>query len=388
MKKILIVNNNMKVGGVQKSLHNLLWAMNGSYDMTLLLFRNVGAYAGSLPPGVKVVECSSLFRLLGVSQSECSGVDRLKRGLLVAISRLFGRPMAMKIVLASQKMLTDSYDCAISFLHNGSVKNFYGGTQEFVLHRVRAKKKVAFLHCDYGHCGANHRSNNQLISQFDAIAACSDGCRRAFETVLPELKQKTVTVCNCHRVQQICEMAEEIPVVYDDNFVNVVMVSRLAHEKGIERAIEAVAVAAEGNVPVVLHIIGDGPMREQLQLMAKERSISQRVSFYGEQANPYRYMKNADLLLMTSYHEAAPMVIEEAGCLALPVLTVRTTSSEEMVMQRECGWVCENDQQSINTALIAVVCNKEALEEKKRLLQKNPVDNKEASRQFREMIEE
>lgn len=388
MKKILIVNNNMKVGGVQKSLYNLLWTMDGRYDVTLFLFRNVGVYAGSLPTGVKVVECSSLFRLLGVSQSECVGVDRLKRGLLVAVSRLLGRPMAMRIVLASQKILPDSYDCAISFLHNGNVKNFYGGTQEFVLHRVRAKKKVAFLHCDYGHCGANHRSNNKLLAQFDAIAACSDGCRRAFEKVLPELKQKTVTVRNCHRIRQICTMAEEDPVVYDDSFVNVVIVSRLAHEKGIERAIEAAAVAAEGNVPVALHIIGDGPMREQLQLLARERSIAQRVSFYGEQSNPYRYMKNADLLLMTSYHEAAPMVIEEARCLGLPVLTVRTTSSEEMVTQRECGWVCENDQQSINTALIAVSRNKETIEEKKRLLRSAPMDNKEASRQFMEMIGE
>ena len=38
MKKLIIVNNNMKIGGVQKSLTNLLHSIHGRYDITLLLF--------------------------------------------------------------------------------------------------------------------------------------------------------------------------------------------------------------------------------------------------------------------------------------------------------------------------------------------------------------
>ena len=44
MKKILIVNNNMKIGGVQKSLCNLLWSVADQYDITLYLFAPIGAY--------------------------------------------------------------------------------------------------------------------------------------------------------------------------------------------------------------------------------------------------------------------------------------------------------------------------------------------------------
>ena len=73
MKKIIIVNNNMKVGGVQKSLYNLLWEIHDQYDVTLLLFKQTGVYADQLPENVKVLECRSLFRLLGVSQGECAG---------------------------------------------------------------------------------------------------------------------------------------------------------------------------------------------------------------------------------------------------------------------------------------------------------------------------
>ena len=49
MKKIIIVNNNMKVGGIQKSLCNLLWSIHGRYDVTLLLFQAVGDYMNQIP---------------------------------------------------------------------------------------------------------------------------------------------------------------------------------------------------------------------------------------------------------------------------------------------------------------------------------------------------
>jgi len=66
-------------------------------------------------------------------------------------------------------------------------------------------------------------------------------------------------------------------------------------------------------------------------------------------------MKNADLFLMTSYHEAAPMVIDEARALGLPILTTETTSAHDMVTDRHCGWVCENSQSAINTALLTAL---------------------------------
>lgn len=388
MKKIIIVNNNMKVGGVQKSLYNLLWAMEGRYDVTLCLFSAAGVYLDKLPPGVKIMECSSLFRYLGVSQRECRRPgDRLKRGALAGISRLFGRPAALKLMLRGQKTLPEDYDCAIAFLHNGSIGNFYGGVQEFVLRRIRARRKIAFLHCDYRSCGANHEANNRTIAEFDRIAACSDGCRRAFGEVLPELLSKCVTVRNCHRFDEIRALAARETVEYDPRRVNVVTVCRLAHEKGVERAIEAAAAALEKGLPLSLHIVGGGAMEGTLRETVRRRGLEERILFYGEQDNPYRFMANADLFLLTSYHEAAPMVIEEARCLGLPVLTTRTTSSDEMVLEERCGWVCQNDQSAITESLLALLENKDRLARMKESLCARPMDNSAALEQFAALTE-
>mgnify|MGYP002517239001 CR=1 FL=1 len=357
MKKLLIVNNNMKIGGVQKSLYNLLWSISDQYDITLFLFAPIGEYMDNLPERVHVCSCDSLFRYLGVGQRECANNlhDRLIRGFLACICKLLGRSAVMPLLLCSQKPLPAYYDCAISYLHNGNPTHFYGGVNEFVLKKTNAARRIAFLHCDYLKCGANHRENNDAYRAFDLIAACSDGCRRSFVQAMPELSAKCMTVPNFHRCDEIRNLAKQQTYVYASEFLHVIMVGRLAHEKGIDRAIRAIGFACAQGVPVKLHLIGTGSMEKALHELVCTLMLDDTVVFHGSQNNPYRFMCHADLLLMTSWHEAAPMVIDEARVLSLPVFSVKTTSSDEMVSECGCGWVCENDQTALNTALTAVL---------------------------------
>ena len=389
MKKIIIVNNNMKVGGVQKSLCNLLWELEkaGRYEVTLVLFSPVGEYMDRLPPSIKCIYPKSLFRYMGVSQGETHGLDALKRGALAAICRMFGRTAAMKIMLLSQPVLPETYDCAVAFLHSGRNKSFFGGVQDFVLHKIRADKKITLLHDDYGKCGANHQVNNRIMAQFDQIAACSDGCRGVFESLVPELAYKSVTVRNCNNIAEIRSLAEEEPVRYDERRLNVLCAARFSPRKGIDRAIVAADEMRKLGIPVTFHILGSGIMEEELKNMVAQKSLQDHVIFYGEQGNPYRYMKNADLFLLTSFHEAAPMVIDEAYILGLPILTTRTNSSDEMVTARNCGWVCENSQEALNRALAEILENETELKALKNRLHEQPVDNAMAFSQFVDLIE-
>ncbi|MBR2339002.1 MAG: glycosyltransferase [Clostridia bacterium] len=388
MKKIIIVNNNMKVGGVQKSLYNLLWEIEGKHEVTLCLFHKSGTYVNGLPPSVKIVEVHGLFRYLGVGQRECGGVDFFRRGLLVALTRLFGRTKVLARLRCHMPELEGNYDCAISYLHNGRAKSFYGGTQDFVLRHVSAKRKIAFLHGDYRNCGANNLENNKQIQQFDQIVACSEGCLQALLSVLPQLKGKCVTVRNFHRFDEIYRMAGQDTYIYDEvDCFHVLMVSRLSREKGIDRAIRAVASVNALGLRTRLHIVGDGREREGLRSLVEELDVSAQIIFHGEQNNPYRYMKNADLLMMTSYHEAAPLVIDEARSLGIPILTTETTSSKDMVTHMSCGWVCDNTQEAINETLCRIVSNKEALTSLKRDLLEKKADNSIASAQFAAMLE-
>lgn len=390
MKKIIIVNNNMKVGGVQKSLYNLLWSVSDQYDITLYLFSRTGKYVNQLPENVRVLSCTSLFRYLGKSQEECNRriSDRLIRGFLAVLCKILGRPFVIRIMSLSQKLVPEKYDIAISYLQNGRLHSLYGGVNEFVLNKITAREKIAFLHCDYCNCGADNILNNKLYYSFDKIAACSDGCRRAFNKAIPMLKDKCVTVRNFHRHQIIKKMSLEDPVVYEAGRFHVLVVGRLAHEKAIDRAIKAVRSGIANQLPISLHIVGDGNMRKSLEELAVSLNVQNIVHFYGEQENPYRFMTNADLLLVTSYHEAAPMVIDEARIIGIPVLTVETTSSEEMVVDNRCGWVCENSQEGINECMMKILSHTTLLEQMKASLKDGITDNREALRQFQAVIGE
>ena len=70
MKKLLIVNNNMHLGGVQKALVSLLAEIQDQYDITLFLFSAKGPYMAEIPERVKVITAKSLYRCFGISQAE------------------------------------------------------------------------------------------------------------------------------------------------------------------------------------------------------------------------------------------------------------------------------------------------------------------------------
>ena len=386
MKELLIVNNNMKVGGVQKSLCNLLWSLDPTeYHVTLLLFSKSGAYLDELPPTVDIIEETGPFRLFGKSQSEYTGLNAVKRTILAIISRFLGRDTAVRLMRKRQPTI-GPYDCAISFLNNGPKEKLYGGAQDFVLYCTDADRKVLFLHGDYDQSGCHYPSNDGAVAQFDAIAACSEGCRRAFVAALPDLADRCVTVRNCHRYDTIRAMAQEPITPYSSDAIHAVMVARLSHCKGIDRTIRAVAVAREKGYPVMLHVVGDGPIRDSLCRLAEELAVTEWVIFHGEKQNPYPYIKQADLLLLTSYHEAAPMVIDEARCLGVPVLSTKTSSSQEMVIETQAGWVCDNDQAAINETLCRVLADRESLITVKERLLTTPMDNRVALEQFSDAV--
>lgn len=346
MKKIIIINNNLKIGGIQKALINLLNEVSCSYDITLLLFRKVGQYLRDIPQNVKVLEVNSDFQYLAISQSECVRFkDKIKRAFYVIYTRFFGFSKTIKLLNKKQKIINDYYDVAISFQHCAAQNVFYGGTAEFVLNFINADKKICFIHCDYQNSGTSYPYNDKLYKQFDRIACVSESVKNKFLKVIPEIENKTVVVRNCNNVTQIKAYAEENTYIYDKNYINILTISRLSEEKGIERAI--MALKNSNRKDIRYYIVGDGSSKKNILKIIHESQLDSQVYLLGADANPYKYLKNADYLFLTSYHEAAPMVFDEAKILGVPILTTETTSAYEMVEKEHAGIVCENTQSAI-----------------------------------------
>jgi len=387
MKKILIVNNNMHIGGVQKALVSLLWSVCEQYDITLLLFHNAGAYMQELPPQVRVITTSSAYRYLGMTKYDTlSAGQRLKRSFFAGITRLFGRKYAVALMTLGQRKLK-GYDVAISYLHNSGDKVFYGGCNDFVLNCVSAQKKATFLHCDFAGCGADTRQNAVQYGKFDCIAACSQGCADSFTKVHPELAEKVQVVCNCHRFADIREKANSSPVNLSAEKRNVLTVARLGKEKGVERALRSIARLGPVKDRLHYYVVGDGIQKPLLQQIIKEENLQNTVTLCGMLENPYGYMKAADLLFIPSYSEAAPLVIGEAAYLGTPVLSTETSSAREMLEKTGFGWVCGNTEAAMKEKLEELLNTPELLKQKKAFLGNNTLNNQNAVTQFAKLID-
>ena len=387
MKKLLIVNNNMHIGGVQKALVSLLWSIRGRYEVTLLLFYPQGACLEELPPEVKVLSPNRALRFLGMTKQDARSMkDKMGRAFYAAVTRLLGRKYAFRLMSLRQKQLT-GYDAAISYLHDSSDKAFYGGCNDFVLNCVSAKRKLSFLHCDYVLCGANTPQNAKKYSRFHGIAACSQGCADAFLQENPSLKGSVLVVRNCHRFDGLRAAALLEPVTLKPDKINLVTVARFGKEKSVERGLLALAGLGQQKEKIHYWIIGDGVQRPLIQKIIAEKQLSACVTLCGELKNPYGYMKAADLLLIPSVSEAAPLVIGEAASLGTPILSTKTSSAEEMISKAGLGWVCENSVEGIVQALETLLRRPAILQETKERLKSLPFDNREAVAQFDALLQ-
>ncbi len=386
MKKIIIVNNNLEIGGVQTSLVNLLNEIHDKYEITLLLFRNKEEYKALIPDDVKVISIKSPFKYFGVSQRDLKDRPFMfsARAFWYCVAKLFGRAMTIKLMLLFQKTLLD-YDCAISYLHESNHKLLYGGCNEFVIKKVHAKEKIAWIHCDFKNNGADINYSRAIYKRFDKIIACSDGAMKAFISCFPEFEQKIFSVRNCNDYAKIKTYAENA-FEYDKSFFNIVTVARLSPEKGIDRALVAIKNCINHGYSVMYHVVGDGIEKIKLQKLASELGIKDNVVFYGNQSNPYTYMKNANLFLLTSYHEAAPMVFDEVASLGVPVLATKTTSTDEMILKSGSGFVCENHQIDINNSLLNILQNPDTLVSIQNNLKSRIFDNTVIITQLQQII--
>lgn len=92
--------------------------------------------------------------------------------------------------------------------------------------------------------------------------------------------------------------------------------------KDPETAIRAMALVLPESPRAVLHVVGEGPLRGELERLGFELGITNSVRFHGQidHASIAGYYRSADLLVTSSLHEAQGMVVLEAAAAGLPTV--------------------------------------------------------------------
>ena len=101
---------------------------------------------------------------------------------------------------------------------------------------------------------------------------------------------------------------------------------RLSPEKNHARLIRAFDLVHRENPSTRLVILGDGPLRSQLEELVNDLGLVTAVTLAGHQRNPFAVVANSDCFVLSSNYEGQPMVLLEAMVLGVPVITTEFAS--------------------------------------------------------------
>lgn len=145
-----------------------------------------------------------------------------------------------------------------------------------------------------------------------------------------------------------------------DDEVLVGAVGRLVEPKALHILIEAVSQLAQTMSQVRLVLVGDGPLRSELEKQAADLGVSDRVLFAGMRMDIPAVLSAIDVYVMSSKSEGLPVSLLEAMSAEKPVVATRVGGIPEVVTdRREALLVQPNDPSALADAINEVISNPE-----------------------------
>ncbi len=352
-KKILFITESLTRGGMETVLVNIANNLcKKDYDITILCYDE----RNDLVP-----ELNSQIHYIYKPRKEFPVLRKLPY-----IKRYFKYKKAVWEHRTSAKNLykyyvgKEKYDVEIAFYRGPSIKIVSGSTN-------KKSKKIAWVHTDFKLCNPKSITSwfNNLdeaktaYSKMDNIICVSDKARQSFSEVIG-FEEKTKTIYNLIPAKLVTERSyEEIPIKKEK--FTIVTVGRLIPDKRHDRLLSATKKLVDEGYDFNVWIVGSGRHENELKEYCKKNKLD-NVIFTGMQANPYSYMRNADLFVLTSYREGFALVIPEAMACGLPVLSTACTGPTEILNNGEFGILVENSSEGVYTGIKNILDNKVILE--------------------------
>lgn len=365
MKSILFVINTLGVGGAERAMLDLFVKLDPKeYEISLYVLTAQGDLVGELPDNVK---------LLNRKFNNCSVLTDKGRKVLMKLvlkagvgKALFIRraPYLLKCVIKMKKngriqpdklcwrLLSDAaprpkktYDLAVAYLE--------GGSTYYVADHVKAKKKAAFVHIDYGKAGYFRELDKGCYQNFDKIFAVSDEVKEHFLRVYPEYENEVSIFQNRIDRKRILSLSQE-PGGFDDQFngYRILTVGRLTAQKSYDVAIKAMALLKKQGISVRWYVLGEGELHDTIVEWIQQNHLEEDFILLGVKKNPYPYYRMSDLYVHATAFEGKSIAIQEAQVLGIPVLATDCSGNREQIEDGKDGRLCEFNEEKISNAIL------------------------------------
>jgi len=402
----------MELGGAETSLIGLLQAIDYSkYEVDLFIHSHQGEMMQFIPKEVNLLPEIKEYAMIERPMTEV-----LREGCLkVLFARLkakwqFRRYLQKKGIAESAAVFQyvgnavtpvlpslaslGEYDLAISFLNPHNI----------VRDKVKAKKKICWIHTDYSRIDVNVEQELPVWSAYDHIVSISPDVTKTFLQVFPSLKDKIVEMENILSSDFVRERAEEFNANPNANpnangnvnlletygtseqarananpnerVINILSVGRFCEAKNYDnvpdicRLINANAnpnanpndngsLNKEEKLTVRWFLIGWGVDEQLIRQKIKEAGMENNVIILGKRSNPYPYMKACDIYAQPSRYEGKSVTVREAQMLCKPVVITNYATAKSQIQDGVDGVIVPMDNEGCAKGIADFIRNQE-----------------------------
>lgn len=402
-KRIFISMHYMEIGGAEMALVGLLQALDFTkYDVDLFLHAHRGEMMQFIPKEVNLlpeikeyahIECPMKQALL----DGCWGVlfGRLKAKWL---TRRYLRKKGVTESAAVLQYVADcvspflpslhqfgEYDLAISFLqpHN------------YVVEKVRAKKKICWIHTDYTRIDINVEQELPVWDAYDHIISISPDVTKTFLQIFPSLSNKIVEMENILSPEFVRKRSEEFQVEFNANVnanpnefstlnvhlsskesknvndnnnssvINLLSVGRFCEAKNYDnvpdicKKINTKLLSLNSKLSIRWFLIGFGGDEELIRRKIAEAGMQDYVIILGKKSNPYPYIKACDIYVQPSRYEGKSVTVREAQMLCKPVVVTNYPTAKSQIQDAIDGRIVPMDNEGCAQGLTEFIMNTE-----------------------------
>lgn len=392
-KKILFMINSMGVGGAEKSLSSLLSLFDYQrYDVYLQMINRGGVFENLLPPQVHILPRQPYFAFcdLSLAKQLTSGNIRFLKARLLAHSHLKKNARKGNPLHATQAFwegvknafdpLPDEYDAAIAWGQ--------GTPTHFVAEWVHAKKKIAWVNVNYEDAGHNKDYDRDIYNKYQEIVCVSEKLTEMFRHVFPEYIDRMVTVYDINSKKLVDKMSLEPVEMPTLHGAVITTAGRLVRQKGYDIAIEAARLLKEQGVNFTWMICGEGPERDMLEKRIGQYGLQGDFLLLGAQANPYPYMKAADIYVQTSRFEGYCLTLTEARILNRPCVATRFDVVYDQMVEGENGLVVDMTPEAVAEGIHRLIRDNALRDHIQHYLQSEKKGNEEEIEKIYRLVEE
>ncbi|MGE7856163.1 MULTISPECIES: glycosyltransferase [Bacillus] len=372
-KKILITSFDMAIGGVERSLIGLLNTIDYSkYDVDLMLFKHEGEFLFLLPKLPNLLKEVKQYTTFRKSIKQILQEGQITIGVARTLGKILGDAhgryvksaevgyfviqYGWRITLPFIPKLEEEYDVAISFLW----------PHYFVGDKVRAKRKIGWIHTDYSNINLNANMEYKMWSKMDNIVAVSEGCRDSFLSILPNVNKNVEIIENILSPEFVREQAQREEVMQElqmkSGKVKLVTVGRLSYAKGIDFAMYALRKLLDEGYDIEWYIVGYGSQEAELKKLLAELNLEKHFFLLGKKTNPYPYIKACDIYVQPSRYEGKAVTVREAQIIGKPVLITNFSTAKSQVQDGIDGIITELGVNGIANGIKKLIEDKELRE--------------------------